>query len=389
MVIHRTYRRGTMAARDWGRTGFEPISFGFAFWHPRRVSLSLWNRIYAAITRVFAQVSLGLGPLRRMLARRRVAAVDGRTLDEHTAAMLRLDDFAGRTGLQGVHPVRARLGMATDIRSAEAKPPAGVRTREDVYPSPAGPAPLRVYEPEGLDAPSPGVVLYHGGGWVTGSIDTHDSWCRTIAAGARVRVVSVEYRCAPEHPFPAALEDSVSAFRHVASEAESFGVDPRRLAVCGDSAGGNLSAVVSLRLRGEPLRPAVQALVYPAVDGTCSLPSVATLAHNYGLTRANLDWYYGHYVGTDTPRTHPDLSPLHADSVDGVPPAIIVTCGFDPLRDEGAAYADRLRAAGVQVLFREEPGLIHGFAFMGAFVPEARHAMDRFVQDLGQALGRG
>jgi acetyl esterase len=200
-----------------------------------------------------------------------------------------------------------------------------------------------------------------------------------------VRVASVEYRRAPEHPFPAALEDCLAAFRHVASGAASFGMDPRRLAVCGDSAGGNLSAVVSLRLRGEALGPAVQALLYPALDGTCSLPSITTLAEGYFLTRAAIDWYYGHYAGTAVPRTHPDLSPLLA----GAPRALIVTCGFDPLRDEGAAYADRLRAAGVPVVLREEPGLIHGFAFMGGLVPAARLAMDRFVQDLAQALGRG
>jgi acetyl esterase len=329
---------------------------------------------------------LGPAPVRRSLARRRAVVVDGRALDEHTAAMLALDDVARRSVLQGVHPARARVRMETDIRTAEAKPPAGVRTRDAVYPSPVGPAPLRLYEPDAIEIPSPGVVLFHGGGWVTGSIESHDGWCRTIAAGARVRVASVEYRRAPEHPFPAAVEDSVAAFRHIASEAATFGMDPRRLAVCGDSAGGNLSAVVSLQLRAEPLRPAVQALLYPALDGTCSLPSVATLAEGYFLTRANIDWYYAHYVGTTVPRTHPDLSPLHADSVAGAPPALLVTCGFDPLRDEGAAYADRLRAAGVQVRLREERGLPHGFAFMGGLVPAARLAMDRFVQDLAKAL---
>jgi acetyl esterase len=164
-------------------------------------------RAYAVGMGVSTRMLLGPGPVRRLLARRRAAPVDGRTLDEHTAAMLALDDLARRSVLPGVPPARARVRMETDIRSVEAKPPAGVHTRDAVYPSPAGPAPLRVYEPAGLNAPSPGVVLFHGGGWVTGSIDSHDSWCRTIAAGARVRVASVEYRLAPEHPFPAAVDD--------------------------------------------------------------------------------------------------------------------------------------------------------------------------------------
>jgi acetyl esterase len=217
--------------------------------------------------------------------------------------------------------------------------------------------PARVYTPRVLaDSDAPLVVYYHGGGWVIGSIATHDRSCRWLAYLAGVRVVSVDYRLAPEHPFPAAVEDAVAAYAYIASHPHEF--HATRVAVAGDSAGGNLAAVVALTVR-DPA-PAMQVLIYPAIDLAFDRPSVDIYARGYGLTKLNMEWYKDHYIPHHDKRRDPRASPIYADDLSGLPPAYIATAVADPLRDEGEAYAEKLREAGVPVNLQRFPH-IHGF----------------------------
>lgn len=230
-------------------------------------------------------------------------------------------------------------------------------------------------------------MFIHGGGWVTGDIDSHDTLCRRIAHEGNVRVVSVEYGLSPEHRFPVAVDDVVAAFRSVAARADDLQLDPQRIAVGGDSAGGNLSAVVALETRSDAVRPAVQLLIYPALDATCSFPSHRENGSHYYLTSSSIAWYTEHYLGGDTSlRTDPRVSPYLAPDLTGLPPAIVVIAGFDPLRDEAVAYAERLRAAGVDVDVQMADGLIHGFALMTGLSEAARLATTKMALTLGQRL---
>jgi acetyl esterase len=275
------------------------------------------------------------------------------------------------------------------VAICDAPPPPGVHCEEREVPGPAGPLRLRLSTPEGLQTPSPALFYIHGGGWTTCGLDTHDGFCRRLALGARCRVIAPSYRLAPEHRFPAAVEDTLATFRWVMAHAEALGVEPSRVAVAGDSAGGNLSAVLARHTRNEARRPMLQVLLYPATDATCSLPSYETFKEGYFLGRRMMDWYYGHYLGGPEPVRHPDVSPLFAQDLAGVPPARVYTAGYDPLRDEGRAYADRLREAGVPVVYREFPSLIHGFTLMTGASAGARRAVEEIATEVGRALRDG
>lgn len=231
---------------------------------------------------------------------------------------------------------------------------------------PAGDIPVRVYQPRQFAAAAPGLVYLHGGGWVVGTLDSYDNLCRELAAAGDCIVVSVDYRLAPEHPYPAAIDDCVAAYAGVVAEAARFGIDPERLAIAGDSAGGNLAAAVCLRARdaSTPL-PRYQVLYYPVVDAAGVWPSYEQNARGYLLTRAAMDWFWNHYAGHVQEPWPQDLAPLRADSHANLPPALVVTAGYDPLRDEGEAYAARLDAAGVPTALRQYPGQIHGFVSVG------------------------
>jgi acetyl esterase len=222
----------------------------------------------------------------------------------------------------------------------------------------------RVYKTAGTRGEGPGLVFFHGGGWVLGSLDSHDGICRWLARNAGVTVVAVDYRLAPEHPFPASSEDATAATRWVLERAPSLGIDPARVAVGGDSAGGNLAAVAAQALRGDRLRPAFQLLVYPATDLTRSHPSHKHFSSGYFLTKASIDWYRDHFAPDPATHTDPRGSPLFAPDLSGLPPAFVVTAGFDPLRDEGRAYADKMRAANVAVEYACVEGAIHGVLSM-------------------------
>lgn len=252
------------------------------------------------------------------------------------------------------------------------------RVEERRIPGPAGTLPARLYVPAGqpAESPAPLLVYYHGGGFVFGDLDTHDSVCRFLAAASGASVLSVEYRLAPEHPFPAAVEDAWAAFDWAAANAAELGADPARIGVGGDSAGGNLSAAVSLLAReGGGAMPALQLLIYPVTDPEGTSRSRLTYAEGYILTKADTDAFEAAYLPDGAARNDPRVSMLHVEDLSSLPPAYVITAGFDPLRDEGEAYALRMREAGTPVALRRHPGLIHSFAHDTEVCPTARGAM--------------
>ena len=263
-------------------------------------------------------------------------------------------------------------------------PDIAVEAVEDVD---AGGVPARVYRPAGA-GPFPVAMMFHGGGWVIGDLATADGQSREVCRGAGVVVVSVDYRLAPEHRFPAAAEDCYAATAWAARNAGRFGGDGARLAVAGDSAGGNLAAVVALMARdrhGPPI--AFQLLVYPVVDGVYfETASYRDNADGYLLTAAAMQWFWNHYAPDAAERRNPHASPLLADSHAGLPPALVMTAEFDPLRDEGEAYAAKLAAAGVQAKHVRYDGFIHGFFSHTRTIPATRPAMEAACAALKEAL---
>ena len=266
--------------------------------------------------------------------------------------------------------------------------PEVAEARDLALSGPGGPIPLRLYRGLGTEAGAllPVLVFFHGGGWTIGDLDTHDIVCRTLANKARCAVVAVDYRMGPEHKFPAAVDDCIAATRWVAAQSAAIGVDASRIAVGGDSAGGNLAAVTAIALRDAGGPPLVfQALVYPATDQRMDSDSHARLAEGYLLTRNNMLWFRGNYL---EPGQYDDwrASPLRAADLARLPPAHIITAGYDPLLDEGRAFSDRLVAAGVPVLYECFEGMTHGFLTMGGVVAAANHAVYRLAQSLAQAF---
>ncbi|HEX8997781.1 MAG TPA: alpha/beta hydrolase [Ktedonobacterales bacterium] len=260
------------------------------------------------------------------------------------------------------------------------------RVEDRAIPGPDGSIPIRIYTPEG-DGPFSLVVYFHGGGWALGNLESHDDVCRGMARDAGCIVVAVGYRLAPEHRFPAAPEDGYAATLWAAQHATELGGDPQRLAVAGDSAGGNLAAVVALmaRERGE-LRLIAQALIYPITDLRMQTASYAENANAPMLTRDDMAWFRDLYIRGPEDVIHPWASPLLAENLSGLPPALVVTAGYDPLRDDGELYAERLRAAGVSVTLRRYDDLAHGFMRHGRVVDRARVARAETLAALGAMI---
>jgi acetyl esterase len=254
-----------------------------------------------------------------------------------------------------------------------AQAPAVADARDLTVPGAEGPLAARVYRPDD-ELPLPTIVFFHGGGWVFGDLDTHDLQARSLCRGVGAVVLSVHYRVAPEDPFPAAVGDCLAALRWAAQSMEQLGGDPDRLAVAGDSAGGNLATVVARLVRGEGPALAAQLLIYPVTDAAGDYRSRAEFAEGYYLTAEDMEWFERHYAG-EAQRADPAISPVRAEDLSGQPPAIVVTAEFDPLRDEGEAYAAALQAAGVPVTLQRYEGMIHGFAGFVLTSPAAAEAM--------------
>jgi acetyl esterase len=336
-----------------------------------------------------ARRACGLRPrtIRRLLGP--PPRLDGQELAPDLQMLLRLAALEGEFSLvEGRTVARARAENLAGAPVVSGPPRPMARVEQTSIPGPAGEIPARLYV--ALAAPSPPrplLVYYHGGGWVIGDLDTHDGACRFLAEHGGCRVLSIDYRLAPEHPFPAPVEDAVAAFEWAAANAEKLGADGARIAVGGDSAGGNLAAAVSLRARdaGGP-RPAMQLLLYPPTDAAGGQASRETFAEGFLLTRDDMRWFEDHYLPDGCDHEDPRVSMMRAKDVSGLPPAYVATAGFDPLRDEGETYATRMRDAGVPVALRRHPGLIHGFANLTAICPSARVAMLEAAGALRMAL---
>ena len=311
--------------------------------------------------------------------------VAGQTLDPQIQFGLALEERRDPTPVYEQSPEDARRSVAARfaILDVDPEPVDSVRDWMSAVDG-REPVPVRVYRPRGCGGGM--LVFFHGGGGVIGSVDAYDAICRHVANRAGVVLVSVDYRLAPEHPFPAGIDDAVTAYLWARSHAARLGADPERVAVGGDSMGGNFAAGVCLRCQGEGLPlPRYQWLIYPATDFTRAQPSHQTCGHGFVLDAPLIHWFTNQYLAGHDPRD-PATSPLFAADVSGLPPALLVTAGFDPLRDEGSAYADRLRDAGCEVSYVCERGLVHGFLQMGGAVREARRAIDAAADVLAAAI---
>jgi len=297
-------------------------------------------------------------------------------LHPEARALLEMMDAQGAPPLETQDPVEARSARLEPMKLLGGEPDALARVENLFSPGPAGDIPLRLYATDHVGL-RPALVYFHGGGFVFGNLDTHDAVCRAIAKASGAVVVAVDYRLAPEHKFPAAVDDSYAATKWVAANAERLGIDAHRIAVGGDSAGGNLATVIALRCRdaGGPAL-AAQVLIYPVTDvSTFETGSHRELAEGYFLTRAAMEWFTGHYLASADHKRHPEVSPLLAPNLSGLPPALIITAEFDPLRDEGEAYARRIQQAGVPVTVTRYPGMIHGFVSMRGVLSGGRQAI--------------
>jgi acetyl esterase len=306
-------------------------------------------------------------------------------LDPQARAVLDQMDKAGGPPIHELSVNEARQNSAALAAMQGLLEPVG-NVEDRTLTGPGGDIPVRIYVPFGK-GPFPVLVYFHGGGWVIGDIESSDGLCRTLTNAAGCIVVSADYRLAPENPFPAAADDAYHATLWAATNAASFGGDPSRIAVCGDSAGGNLAAVVAQIARDRE-KPAIcfQLLIYPVIDAACDTPSYNENAEGYFLTRDAMQWFWNHYVRNDADRRHPYASPLRAGNLAGLPAALVITAEFDPLRDEGELYADRMRAAGTPVQLTRYAGMIHGFFGMGALIDQGRTAIQQSAAALRAAF---
>ncbi|WP_085523691.1 alpha/beta hydrolase [Tuberibacillus sp. Marseille-P3662] len=303
-------------------------------------------------------------------------------LDPQVKALLEQMEASDVPPMESLSPEQARAGFQSlNDSSTEELEPVGYLSNR-VIPGPGGDLPIRIYTPEGT-GPFPVLVFYHGGGWVIGDLDSHDNMCRSLTNLANTVVVSVDYRLAPEHKFPAAVDDCYTALRWVSEHPSELNIDSSHIAVGGDSAGGNLSTVVSYltKQRGGP-QLAYQLLLYPSTHISADTASHRENGEGYFLTTESMTYFRNHYLRTVEDAEDPLVSPYLIEDLSGLPPAMVVTAEYDPLRDEGEAYARRLKEAGVPVIAKRYDGMIHGFISMAEQLDKGKQAL----QDAAQAL---
>jgi acetyl esterase len=361
-----------------------------------------------AVLNASSRVMLRLLPhlpdaVKRLLLGRRTVTIDGNTLDTTLQFMLAAQRSAGVNGLVASSDVAVARSQLQKL-SSMIDSGVAVDVKNTSIPGPAGPLPVRRYTPADASAgerrldgssrersSAPLLVFFHGGGFVVGDLDTHDGLCRLLCRDAGVHVLAVDYRLAPEHPAPAAVDDCYAAYRWALEHAAEFGADPARVAVGGDSAGGNLAAVVSQLARNDGIAlPALQLLLYPVTDFANDTRSKTLFADGYFLTKKDMDWFRDNYLAASTLDTSdPRVSPLLAEDLSGLPPAMVLTGGFDPLRDEGNQYAEALAAAGVAVDHRQFGPVVHAFANFFPLGGASATATAEVVSALRAHLSRG
>jgi acetyl esterase len=310
------------------------------------------------------------------------------TMEAQSQFLLELQERSGRPGFGQLSVEETREafgGMSTGLG-------AGARVLRSVVdrriPGPAGDIPVRIYTPMASPSGAPALVYYHGGGWVIGDVNSHDELCRALAQEAECVVINVDYRLAPEHKFPASADDSLAAYRWSVEHAVELGIDSSRIAVGGDSAGGNLAAVVSQDCKGAESAPCFQLLIYPVTDLRCESASYEECAEGFFLTREAMHWFRDHYLVEESQREDPRASPLLTSDASGLPPAFVATAGFDPLRDEGRAYAEKLASAGGVVSYRCYEGTIHGCVSLSGVLPSGARMLADAVGALRGAFSR-
>jgi acetyl esterase len=311
-------------------------------------------------------------------------------LDPGAQRVLDLIREVGRPPLHTLNPPEARAASAASRAVLQPEPPEVAEVRNLTCPGPAGPIPLRRYRGLGTDAKTalPCLLYLHGGGWVIGDLESHDQVCRELANLLGAVVVAVDYRLAPEHRFPAAIDDSAAALRFVAREAATLGVDATRIAVGGDSAGGNLATALCLMAQqGQVPAPMFQMLIYPVTDVAAESPAYARFTQGYPLVADSMRWFINHYTPDAAQRLDWRASPARAASLKGLPPAFVVTVGHDPLADEGIAYARRLEAEGVSVSHLHVSDQMHAYLTMGKFIPCSGVTLRQAAAALRQSWG--
>jgi acetyl esterase len=307
------------------------------------------------------------------------------SLDPQVEKILAEATELGLPDYQDLSPTEARKQML-DVAPPVEPSLAVSRVEDRSIPGPSSEIPLRLYYPEG-DPPFATLIYFHGGGWVIGDLDTHHGFCHALAKNSGCLVVSVDYRLAPEHPYPAAVEDAYAATEWVAENPTVIQADPERFAVGGDSAGGHLATVASMMARDRKgPRIDLQILIYPITDCNFNTPSYLENKEGYMLTRDLMKWFWDHFLNDRSQSNEPYASPLRAENLSNLPPALIITAGYDPLRDEGQAYGKRLQDAGVDVRLSHYPGMIHAFIRMTARLNMANQALNEIAGTLNDAF---
>ena len=308
-------------------------------------------------------------------------------LDPQAKLLIEKAEAAGHPELYELEPFAARKQFLELSKAVAVEPVAVGSIEEKKIEGAGGDIRLRFYRPTAVSKQSPALLYFHGGGWVIGDLDSHDGICRWLSVRSGCVIISVDYRLAPEHKFPAAVDDCLAATRWVASNGDTMGIDNTRLAVGGDSAGGNLAAVVS-QLARDDSGPAIafQMLIYPATDMTMAEPSHQAMGSGYRLTKPLMEWFVEHYLNNESDRHDSKASPLFSPNFTDLPEALVITAGFDPLCDEGMRYAEKLVAAGVKTTYAPYHGMIHGFLSMGGWLDVSRQALDYASNQLAVAL---